>query len=266
MLHLDFEIPPPASLFVVLVAYLYLVGIDRGKLATVTLLRSMKFGKTLSNSIYGPWRDQYVDYDKLKGLLREAKDAQSGLQDNWTEDDESRFAEELLNVQLEKVNSFQTEKYQDIKARTAQCEAKLESLHLTGGSSKDGKGDAPAPSDGDEKLLRDILPELDAISNEISQLERFSRINFSGFRKIVKKHDRRRGAGYRLRAILSSRLASLPLNTEDYSPLLYRLSAMYSFIRHRLQDEAVGQNPTMDNRVDDEEYESMTCKLRCGLG
>lgn len=217
----------------------------------------MKFGKTLSNSIYGPWKDKYVDYDKLKGLLREAKDAQSGIQDNWTEDDEARFAEELLNIQLEKVNGFQTEKYQDIKARTAQCEAKLESLHLDIGPSTN---EASKASDSDEKLLRDILPELDSISNEISQLERFSRINFSGFRKIVKKHDRRRGAGYRLRAILSSRLANLPLNTEDYSPLLYRLSAMYSFIRHRLQDEQVGHNPTIDTRTDDEEYESMTCK------
>ena len=35
---------------------------------------------------------------------------------------------------------------------------------------------------------------------------------------------------------------------------------MYSFIRHQLQDEQIGQKPTLEIRGDDEEYESMTCE------
>ncbi|CRK18447.1 hypothetical protein BN1708_012347 [Verticillium longisporum] len=33
----------------------------------------MRFGKTLRESVYAPWKDKYIDYAKLKSLLREDK-------------------------------------------------------------------------------------------------------------------------------------------------------------------------------------------------
>ena len=42
---------------------------------------------------------------------------------------------------------------------------------------------------------------------------------------------------YRVRPILQVRLSQLPFNSEDYSPLLYRLSAMYSFARQILSGD-----------------------------
>ena len=55
----------------------------------------MKFGQTLKKSIYKPWEASYIDYGKLKQLLRE-----DNVDDNdgWTEDDEGAFVEELINV------------------------------------------------------------------------------------------------------------------------------------------------------------------------
>ena len=204
----------------------------------------MRFGRTLKNAIYPPWRDQYIDYAKLKKLLREDVESPgpgSG-KDTWTDEDEGAFVDELVNVQLEKVHAFHKETYEKLRDRTANCEARLDDVALAdvqqnGGTNgeESGNGKKRMPSEDEEqKILNEVLGELDQITKETNELEKYSRINYSGFLKAVKKHDRKRGEGYRLRPLLQVRLADLPFNKEDYSPLLYRLSAMYSFVRQHL--------------------------------
>ena len=82
--------------------------------------------------------------------------------------------------------------------------------------------------------MNGVLQVLDNITKETNELEKYARINYTGFLKAVKKHDRKRGGSYRIRPLLQVRLSALPFNKEDYSPLLYRLSAMYSFIRQHM--------------------------------
>jgi SPX domain protein involved in polyphosphate accumulation len=193
----------------------------------------MRFGKTLKASVYPPWQDKYIDYAKLKRLLRE-RDIAADDSDNetqpWTEQDEEAFVQELINVQLDKVSAFQAEKSQQLRERTSACEAKLSPLLV-----KDGQGEAEVTDEQKRRLMAsEILHELDNITKEVSELEKYSRINFTGFLKAAKKHDRKRGARYRVRALLQVRLSQLPFNSEDYSPLLNRLSAMYTFVRQTL--------------------------------
>ncbi|EOD49762.1 putative spx domain protein [Neofusicoccum parvum UCRNP2] len=200
----------------------------------------MRFGRTLQRSVYQPWRSKYIDYDKLKQLLREGGSDQGSdedYDDDWTEEDEGRFVEELVNVQLEKVHDFQNQKFQDLRDRTGECERKLEPLTLAVDSeSGEGASRKPdVPDDERKRVLREVLKELDTITKEVSELERYSRINYTGFLKAAKKHDRKRGNSYRVRPLLQVRLAALPFNKEDYSPLLIRLSAMYSFVRQNLE-------------------------------
>ncbi|TGZ76341.1 SPX-domain-containing protein [Ascodesmis nigricans] len=199
----------------------------------------MHFGATLEQSIHPPWREHYVDYTKLKHLLREdvAPDS-AAAQAPWTENDESAFVEELINVQLEKVHAFQRKKYNELQDRTSACEARLEEVV---------RQEEDTPQKDSE--MKKCLKELDGITEDIEELERFARINFTGFLKAAKKHDRkeRGGAGKgkgkeirqdpKVRPILQVRLAQLEFNKEDYSPLLYRLSTMYDFIRQNLSDE-----------------------------
>ena len=194
------------------------------------LLLNMRFGERLQNSIYEPWKPHYIDYAKLKKLLREddaSGDAialnAGGNRRGWTEDDESAFVEELVNVQLEKVHTFQVETYAQLQKKTSQCESKLEQKVVNGRDKSDGKGNAGSNEQEKDDTLREVLKELDGITKEISELEKYTRLNFTGFIKAVKKHDRRRGSKYRVRPLLQVRLAALPFNAEDYSPLLYRL-------------------------------------------
>lgn len=181
----------------------------------------MRFGKTLKKSFYAPWESNYIDYVKLKKLLRESDSARQDAQ-TWTEDDESHFVEELVNVQLEKVNAFQVDTYKRLRDRTSECEGKLDRLAASAEAEESGKSTKDENSHEDENVLRSTLAQLDEITKEVNELEKYSRLNFTGFLKAAKKHDRRRGSNYRVRPLLQVRLAALPFNSEDYSPLLYR--------------------------------------------
>ncbi len=196
----------------------------------------MHFNRTLKNATYEPWKSNYIDYAKLKRLLRE--DGPDDDQQDWTEDDESKFVEELVNVQLEKVNSFQERTYKSLEERLLACEGRLEEFKAT---SKNGEpienGEQEERPQNDDKLS-EVLKELDSISKDINELDKYSRINFTGFLKAAKKHDRRRGTNYKVRPLLQVRLAALPFNSEDFSPLLYRLSAMYSFARQKIEEDS----------------------------
>ncbi|KAH8704233.1 SPX domain protein [Talaromyces proteolyticus] len=213
----------------------------------------MRFGKTLKNSIYPPWEDKYIDYSKVKKLLREG-DVDVDDSDNevqpWTEKDEEAFVQELVNVQLDKVNNFQAEMSQKLRERTAACEAKLGSLV----KKTDGETDNQEER---RKIASEALQELDQITKEVSELEKYSRINFTGFLKAAKKHDRKRGARYQIRALVQVRLSHLPFNSEDYSPLLNRLSAMYTFARQTLnQGPETSQGPANEGGITHETYDS----------
>lgn len=175
--------------------------------------------------MYAPWKEQYVDYAKLKKLLRE--DASSKDEDRpWTEEDENAFCDEILNVQLEKVADFQASTLKALEERTSQCSDKIREL-----APEEGKVKPDATNE-----FKDIEGELDSITNEIKELKKYSSINYTAFLKIVKKHDRKRGNKYKVRPMLQIRLARRPFNSEPaYSPLLNRLSVMYFVIRQNLE-------------------------------
>ncbi|EPS27451.1 hypothetical protein PDE_02394 [Penicillium oxalicum 114-2] len=200
----------------------------------------MRFGKTLRNAVYPPWKGKYIDYAKLKTLLREhdvtGDDASDSDESQWTEQDEETFVQELLNVQLDKVTGFQSETSQQLRERTTACEAKLRPLATATDQAE------PTLSDEEKRTIAtEVLRELDNITKEVSELEKYSRINFTGFLKAAKKHDRKRGARYRVKPLLQVRLSQTPFNSEDYSPLVHRLSVMYSFVREALSQDNVQQ-------------------------
>jgi SPX domain protein involved in polyphosphate accumulation len=240
----------------------------------------MKFGTTLRKSVYAPWKDKYIDYDKLKKLLKDNED-----DDSWTADDESAFVDELANVQLEKVHNFITDISQKLRDRTTACEKKLEPLAIgihaedkqegkEDKEDKKGKGEGlladassepakkPEPSQQErEKILKEVLRELDNITMETKELENFSRINFTAVIKATKKHDKIRGSSYRLRPFIDARIARHPLHTEDASPLLYRLSALYSFVRQSLEGKSKEALSFGESSTGGEAFTSHKCRI-----
>lgn len=208
----------------------------------------MRFGQTLVNSVYPPWKDKYLEYDKLKKMLREDDTSPQGrggnnVDSSWTERDEENWVDELTNTQLDKVSQHQIEIFNALRDKTTACESKLQPTA--------GETDSPL-SDEKKNIAKETIKELDSISKEITELKKYSRINYTGFLKIAKKHDRKRGHKYRCRPILQVRLAQQPFNTEDYSPLLYRLSTMYTWSRQILEGEDPRKESSTSVRPKDE--------------
>lgn len=212
----------------------------------------MRFGKTLRQSIHQPWKDKYIDYAKLKSILREDKSDEDDQP--WTEEDERRFCDELLNNQLDKVAKFHEETFKQLRERVDATFDKLKQLTPAnageaGGNDdydKNKENDAPEngkgkgkPQEVDANKLRRLEAELDEITNDIRALKSYSALNYTGFLKIVKKHDRKRGGRYRIRPMMQARLTITPFNSEaGYAPLLRKLSLMYFAVREQLEEGA----------------------------
>lgn len=247
----------------------------------------MRFGRTLRNSVYGPWKSHYIEYEKLKMMLREdeapeGKPSPAAFEQarEWTEEDESAFVDELVNVQLENVNAFHAETYKHLQDRTSKCEMNLERLVGPVANRENGGSATKLDDPKDEVAFGQVMAELDDITKEINELEKYSRMNYTGFLKAAKKHDRKRGLKYRVRPLLQVRLAALPFNSEDYTPLLYRsvvvltgaqtvvtddlfrLSAIYSFVRQMIHGAAERSASTSNADGDKEVYKSHKCMLK----
>jgi SPX domain protein involved in polyphosphate accumulation len=213
----------------------------------------MRFGKKLRNSVYEPWKEQYIDYGKLKSLLRDdIKD-----DNTWTNADEQKFSEEILNTQLKKVADFQASTFRTLDQRATRAGEKLRDL---------------APEDGNAKAstttqkFKEIEEELEAIITETQELKKFSNINYTGFLKIVKKHDRKRGLNYKFRPMMLNSLSQQPFNSEQiYSPLLNKLSMMFFVVRQQL-DESLEQpgasnSDAQSQTQNGEKYQAFKCEV-----
>jgi SPX domain protein involved in polyphosphate accumulation len=235
----------------------------------------MRFGKTLRNSTYPPWKDQYIDYTKLKALLRDDKPDD---QQEWTAEDESRFCDELLNVQVDKVAKFQEDTVGKLQDRADAIFEKLKDMGNDGSSKPDeGKGkekeveheeaEAERP-DIDPEKLKAIQADLDNITNEVRELKKYSNLNYTGFLKIVKKHDRKRGELYKIRPMVQVRLNQRPFNSEQgYSPLLTKLSIMFEAIRQYLHEDEV-HHVDLESQPETQNGETYTahkCQSSCIL-
>lgn len=170
----------------------------------------MLFGVKLANEMYPPWRESYMAYDDLKALLKENASSKS---DSWTDKEESRFVE-ALDKELEKVYTFQIQKYNTLLD-------KLDGLEKQTGSEEKIKTLDP---ESFQRILEDAL-------TEAQELDSFARLNFTGFIKIVKKHDKLHPKYPSVKSLLEVRLKELPFHSEEYSPLLYRISYLYNILR-----------------------------------
>lgn len=145
----------------------------------------MKFGEQLRSSVIREYQWYYIDYDGLKDELKNAtgpvKPA-GNRQNRWSEDDETRFVEKL-EAELEKVHTKQQVKAMEISRRIAVSEREVKEIvnRLNErGLTEDG------PSEEEFMLLEEDLSDIIA---DVHDLAKFVQLNYTGFYKIIKKHD-----------------------------------------------------------------------------
>ncbi|KAJ3093222.1 vacuolar transporter chaperone [Quaeritorhiza haematococci] len=174
---------------------------------------AMKFGTKLSNALFPEWKYYYVDYDGLKKLLK----AGTGPEGKFNDDDETNFLQKV-EAELEKVAAFRHIKGEELTRRVQHCETLVSKILASGADEPEAKFSA-------------IEEEINRITVEVNELSKFTRLNYSGFIKIVKKHDKH--TSYMLKPMFNVRLGQKPFYKKSIDNLIIRLSKLFDTVRNK---------------------------------
>lgn len=155
-----------------------------------------RFGEYLRSSMIKEYYPFYIAYDDLKKALKTdfvdepTSSNTKPARKEWTEDDETRFVS-LLESELEKVFLFQKRKSEEIVDRIKESELEVNDVVSRLDNSSDarrhsGRPSQPPPTDADFLMLEQVLSDIIA---DVHDLAKFTQLNYTGFQKIIKKHD-----------------------------------------------------------------------------
>jgi SPX domain protein involved in polyphosphate accumulation len=137
------------------------------------LIRVRRFGQQLKQSLNKEWVFYYIDYENLKNSLR--------VHHIWDEKSEQSFVEQL-EKELDKVYTFQRVKAEEIIRRIAASEKEVNDAVARAHQD-------PQNSDNYEDDFDLLEEDLSDIIADVHDLAKFTQLNYTGFQKIIKKHD-----------------------------------------------------------------------------
>ncbi|XP_066155139.1 solute carrier family 53 member 1 [Euwallacea fornicatus] len=152
----------------------------------------MKFAEHLSAHITPEWRKQYINYEEMKAMLymtvEEAPSAESvdaeDLRKHFANFDEQFF--HYCDKELKKINTFYAEKLAEATRKfatlTSELKDSLDNIRL--GPNKRDKRKVPA------RKLQDLKLAFSEFYLSLILLQNYQTLNNTGFRKILKKHDK----------------------------------------------------------------------------
>ncbi|KAI0125667.1 VTC domain-containing protein [Xylariales sp. AK1849] len=209
----------------------------------------MKFGDQLQSSRIPEYEWYYIDYDDLKSKLEkptgavvddepvvaEPSDGSSSKKKKtktrpqlrkWSGDDEHQFLTEL-DSQLKKVYSKTQVKTSEIQRRIIWEQKQVDDL-----VKRMNERGPNEPGPGEEEFMEreEYLSEIIA---DVHDLAKFVQVNYTGFYKIVKKHDKVTGTGWCLKPTWETMMKQRPFYKEDYDRDIVKLSRMYDIVRTR---------------------------------
>ena len=154
-----------------------------------------RFAQTLRTSLIKDYYYYYIAYDDLKDALKTPYESEPSLPNPnpkrrpWTEEDEKSFVAELEG-ELDKVFTFQRVKSGEIVRRIKASEKEVNDvisrLDQNGPDRDAGTFKEETPTDDDFLLLEEDLSDIIA---DVHDLAKFTQLNYTGFQKIIKKHD-----------------------------------------------------------------------------
>ncbi|KAE8365371.1 VTC domain-containing protein [Aspergillus caelatus] len=198
----------------------------------------MRFGEHLRSSMIKEYYWYYIAYDELKRALRTDFVAEPvpsfSKRDRkpWTEEDEKHFVS-LLEGELDKVFNFQRIKSEEIVRRIQSSEkevndvvSRLETATASGSRRLSVRSNIRPPSDEDFLVLEQVLSDIIA---DVHDLAKFTQLNYTGFQKIIKKHDKE--TGWHLKPVFAARLKAKPFFKDNYDAFVVKLSKLYDLVR-----------------------------------
>ncbi|KAI1356368.1 vacuolar transporter chaperone 4 [Xylaria sp. FL0043] len=205
----------------------------------------MKFGQQLRSSIIREYQWYYIDYDGLKAELKKAsgtpveihgeeeagpsnasaaKTDRRAQQKRWTEEDEQAFIAKLY-AELEKVYTKTKVKQSEIQRRIAVGEREVR--EVVSRATERGLNEQGPPEE--EFIL--LEEDLSDIIADVHDLAKYVQLNYTGFYKIIKKHDKT--TNWHLRPAFDTALKKKPFYNEDFDAEVVKLSNLYNIVRTR---------------------------------
>ncbi|CAG7926178.1 unnamed protein product [Penicillium olsonii] len=195
----------------------------------------MRFGEYLRSSMIKEYYPFYIAYDELKKALKTELVEPTSANTNparkeWSEDDETHFVS-LLESELEKVFLFQKRKSEEIVERIQDSELEVtDVVSRLDGSTENRRQSTrtarPTPTDSDFLMMEQVLSDIIA---DVHDLAKFTQLNYTGFQKIIKKHDKE--THWYLKPVFAARLNAKPFFKDNYDAFVVKLSKLYDLVR-----------------------------------
>ncbi|KAJ4484520.1 SPX-domain-containing protein [Lentinula lateritia] len=221
----------------------------------------MKFGRKISTDLYNEWRPFYLDYNSLKRELKDRTTSHS-----WDDKDEREFTERL-EAELDKIHNFQRAKTSELSRRITDAERDVkqlvsgaleeeqldqsghtrsrqdpeaqqrESHHiLDEGSDDEDESDGEETDDESFDALENrfhlLEEEVANLVADVHDLALYTKLNITGFMKILKKHDKQ--TSFLLKPIfIPEYLEKRPFYKYNWDALIVKLSKLYDLVRTR---------------------------------
>ncbi|XP_063986683.1 solute carrier family 53 member 1 [Diachasmimorpha longicaudata] len=154
----------------------------------------MKFAEHLSAHITPEWRKQYISYEEMKAMLytavEEAPSSES-VEPEMISRHFASFDEEFFTFcdrELKKINTFYSEKLAEATRKYAALQTELKTaLDLQEGS---GRHKGTAKPHLSARKIRELKLGFSEYYLSLILLQNYQNLNYTGFRKILKKHDK----------------------------------------------------------------------------
>ena len=170
----------------------------------------------------------YIAYDDLKDALK-TDYVTEPTKDNprparkWTEENEKAFVAQLEG-ELDKVFTFQHLKSEEIVRRIKASEKEVRQV-----IAQVDEGSASQEDREEDFLL--LEADLSDIIADVHDLAKYTQLNYTGFQKIIKKHDKQ--TDWHLRPSFATRLKAKPFFKDNYDAFIVTLSKLYDLVRTR---------------------------------
>lgn len=187
-----------------------------------------RFGQQLRQSLIKDYLWHYIAYDDLKDSLKKPfVNGKSGEREPWNDDDEANFIRQL-DAELDKVFTFQKLKSQEIVSRIKSSEVEVKQVI----ERQEHQTTPDADTDDDLENDFDLLEaDLSDIIADVHDLAKYTQLNYTGFQKIIKKHDKQ--TQLILRPSFATRLKAKPFFQDNYDAFIVTLSKLYDIVRTR---------------------------------
>ncbi|KAL0571002.1 vacuolar transporter chaperone [Marasmius crinis-equi] len=227
----------------------------------------MKFGRKISTDLYNEWRPFYLDYNLLKRELKDRTVARA-----WTLEDEREFTlklekelDKIHDFQKAKTSELArriAEAERDVKKLVANEDSSSSSSPIsphqrsrTGPSEHqpidpesqqreayepDGGSDDDDDDEDDddqsfnalEERFHDLEVEVATLVADVHDLALYTKLNITGFLKILKKHDKQTNFPLKT-SFVQNYLEKRPFYKYNWDALIVKLSKLYDLVRTR---------------------------------